>query len=235
MMDHHAGSPRAQNRARNTERIMELARTQIAESGPADLSLRAIARQMGMASSAIYRYFASRDELLTALIIASYESLADDVQAAARLADSRGLDSRFSAYCSAMRHWSLAHPHEFFLIYGTPVPGYQAPQDTISSAERVAAPFMELLVAIDSAKPTRPWPPLSRPTRRAIGPMSANLPPNFPPALIARGLAAFSALIGAILIELNGQFHNVVASSERDRDAWFRFQVSDWFTQFQPS
>lgn len=234
-MSSKEASPRALNRARNTERIMALARTQIAESGPADLSLRAIARQMGMASSAMYRYFASRDELLTALIMASYESLADDVQAAAERAGAKSLSARFRSYCSAARQWSLAHPHEFFLIYGTPVPGYHAPQDTIPSAERVAAPFMELLVAIDVAEPTRPWPTLSRSTDRAIAPMAANLPMELPTALIARGLAVFSALIGAILIELNGQFHNVVASSERDRDAWFSFQVDDWFTQFQSS
>src|SRR5689334_500292 len=124
---------RARVRAEMTEEIKAVARRHLATDG-ANLSLRAVARDLGMASSAVYRYFASRDELLTALIIDAYNSVGETAERAAT-GDS-ALD-RFLSLTHAVRDWALADPHQWALIYGSPVPGYEAPQDTIGPATRV--------------------------------------------------------------------------------------------------
>src|ERR1700754_3122663 len=123
-----AGGVRARVRAEMTEEIKLVPRRPLATDG-ANLSLRAVARDLGMASSAVYRYFASRDELLTAPIIDAY----DAVGAAAEQAGLglSGPPEKLVAVGRAVREWATAEPHQWALIYGSPVPGYQAPQDTI--------------------------------------------------------------------------------------------------------
>ena len=124
-----------------TREITEIARSQLATEGAAGLSLRAVAREMGMVSSAIYRYFPSRDDLLTALIIDGYNAIgvaAEQADAACPADDHAG---RLIAVCRAVRDWALAHPHEYALVYGSPVPGYQAPQQTIAPAARAATVY----------------------------------------------------------------------------------------------
>src|SRR6185436_694395 len=103
----------------------------------AALSLRAVARELGMVSSALYRYFASRDELLTALIIDTYDSMGEAAESAdASVADRSDVLARWIAVTNALRDWALARPHEYALIYGSPVPDYAAPQDTVGPATR---------------------------------------------------------------------------------------------------
>lgn len=116
-------------RAEITREITDAARRQLAESGAAALSLRAIARELGMVSSALYRYFPSRDDLLTALIIEAYNAIGEAVEEAVATGDTPR--ARWRAAAAAVRHWAIGHPHEYTLLYGSPVPGYQAPQDTI--------------------------------------------------------------------------------------------------------
>jgi AcrR family transcriptional regulator len=126
-------------RAELTREITEIARRQLATDGAAGLSLRAVAREMGMVSSAIYRYFGSRDELLTTLIIDGYNAVGAAVEKAEAACPREDHPGRWVAACQAIRAWALAHPHEYALVYGSPVPGYQAPQQTIEPASRVAA------------------------------------------------------------------------------------------------
>src|SRR5450759_3714788 len=136
---------RQRARAELTSEIKAEARRQLAAEGAQRLSLRAVARELGMASSALYRYFPSRDDLLTALIIDAYDAIGESAErsgAALRAADIRG---RWRACCHAVRDWALAHPHEYALIYGSPVPGYQAPPETVASAIRVSAVLGGLL------------------------------------------------------------------------------------------
>lgn len=122
-----------------TAAIKDEARKQLAAEGAAKLSLRAVARELGMASSALYRYFPSRDELLTALIVDAYDSVGAAAEAAHRAAGAEAAThlARWIAVTRAVRDWALAHPHEYALIYGSPVPGYTAPQATIGPASRV--------------------------------------------------------------------------------------------------
>ena len=126
-------------RAELTREITDTARRHLATEGAAGLSLRAVAREMGMVSSAIYRYFPSRDDLLTALIIDGYNAIGAAVEKADGACRRDDYAGRWLAASRAVRTWALAHPHEYALVYGSPVPGYQAPQQTIGPASRVAA------------------------------------------------------------------------------------------------
>ena len=124
-------------RAENTTEIKEVALQQMAEQGAASLSLRSIAREMGMSAPALYRYFPNRDALVTALIVDAYNSLADTLQAASDGQVSGDYNGRFRAVTRAYREWALSHRAEYALIYGTPIPGYEAPRDeTVMPAAR---------------------------------------------------------------------------------------------------
>src|ERR1700760_2130558 len=118
-----ARSARARARAELTAEITDTARRQLAEVGAAALSLRAVARELGMVSSAIYRYFPSRDELLTALIVDAYDALGAQVEAADAGVARDDLRGRWMACGRAVREWALATPAEYALIFGSPVPG----------------------------------------------------------------------------------------------------------------
>ena len=120
-----------------TRDIKEAARRQLAEHGPAGLSLRGVARDIGLASaSALYRYFPGRDALLTALIADAYDALGDAADAAAAATRAEPYLTRWTGVCHAVRAWALAHPHEYALIHGSPVPGYEAPPDTTAPGIR---------------------------------------------------------------------------------------------------
>ena len=136
---------RERARAELTREIKEEARRQVAAEGAQRLSLRAVARQLGMVSSAIYRYFPSRDSLLTALIIDAYDALGAAVESADTGQPRSDFRGRWRAICHSVRDWAVARPHEYALIYGSPVPGYRAPQETIAPASRAGLMLGHLL------------------------------------------------------------------------------------------
>ena len=201
---------RERARAATVAEILRLAREQLAQEGAAALSLRAIARDMGMVSSAIYRYFSSRDELLTQLIVESYDSLGDAVAAADASCARRGdYTGRWKALAHAVRAWAVANPSEYALLYGTPVPGYAAPPDTIGPASRYTSHLLDLLADMTAAghRGTRPVPASLRPDLRRL---RSELPLAIDERLLSLGLASWATLIGAITLELFGHLHNVV-------------------------
>jgi len=214
---------RARARAQTIEDLKRVARAHLATDG-ADLSLRSVARELGMVSSAVYRYFDSRDALLTALIIDAYDDLGEATErseAAVRRSDLRG---RWHAACHAIRDWSRAHPAEFGLLYGTPVPGYSAPEATIAPASRTVVVMTSILRdAVDrGALAPLPHERLPAATRADLEGVVAL--PGFegvPPALMARGMHAWAGLFGLVGFELFGRLTNVV----HDHDAWFDYQV----------
>ncbi len=139
---------RARAREQITGEVLAEARRQLAEAGPAGLSLRSVARELGMVPSALYRYVASRDDLLTRLITDAYDALGTEVEAAVA-AGAAGPDlERWLAAARAARAWALAHPHEYALLYGTPIPGYAAPADTVAPGIR---PSLALLSVVREA------------------------------------------------------------------------------------
>jgi len=197
-----------------TAAIKEEARRRLAAEGAARLSLRAVARDLGMASSALYRYFPSRDDLLTALIIDAYDAIGADAEAAlakADTADTAPVD-RWVAVCRAARDWAVAHPHEYALIYGTPVPGYSAPQDTVGPGSRVGLALVA--VARDAHRAGRlgepQGRPLAQPVRTDAARLAADLAPELPIPVIAALIAAWAQIFGIISFEVFGQFHGVM-------------------------
>jgi AcrR family transcriptional regulator len=221
---------RERARAELTQEIKQEARRQLAAHGAQGLSLRAVARELGMVSSALYRYFPSRDELLTALIIDAYDALGEAAEAASAGRAAADIRGRWAAACHAVRDWALAHPHEYALIYGSPVPGYQAPQATIASATRVARVAGDLLAdawreirgrggdvwgpggrAGDPARPPRPLPPVLAQQAAVVADAIA---PGVPEAMIIRMLIAWTQLFGMTSFELFGQLVGSVDPAE---------------------
>ena len=214
-----AGGARARVRAELTEEIKAVARQHLAESGAAALSLRAVARDVGMVSSAVYRYFPSRDELLTALIVESYLSIGAVVEVAARRRG--GAEQRLLACGHAVRAWAVARPHEWALLFGSPVPGYAAPVDTIDPAG--AAPSALLGVVADgvAAGAIRSVPgSLPRVLRADMARLREQLDLVLPDDVLVRALGAWAALLGLVSVELFGHTHNVIT----DHAAFFDTQ-----------
>jgi AcrR family transcriptional regulator len=214
----------ARERAREalTADIVDTARGQLAEVGAAALSLRAVARELGLASSAVYRYVPSRDDLLTRLLVAAYESLG----AAAEEADDPALAprDRWVAVCRGVRAWGLAHPHEWALLYGSPVPGYAAPQDTVAAAGRSAAVFGGVLG--DAARSGRlaerpPAPGRVDVVGEDVRPVLGGEHPALDDDVRARAVLAWSSALGLVSFELFGQLVGVVT----DPEAFFTEQV----------
>ncbi|WP_091320044.1 TetR/AcrR family transcriptional regulator [Geodermatophilus ruber] len=204
-------------RAELTAEITAAARRQLAEVGAAALSLRAVARELGMASSALYRYFPSRDDLLTRLIIDGYDALG----AAAEAADDPAAPprERWLAVCRAVRAWAREHPHEYALLYGSPVPGYAAPRDTVPAASRVGVALGRVLgdAARAGALPDTDGerdPGLV--SEEAVAVLGGEHP-ALDEAVRVRALLAWSALYGTLSFELFGHF----AGSVQDADRYF--------------
>ena len=232
---------RERARAEITAEILDAARGYLATDGAPALSLRAIARDLGMASSALYRYFSSRDELLTRLIIDAYDSLGAAAEASETTVDRTDLAGRFTAICQAVRAWALAHPNEYALIYGSPVPGYVAPADTVQPASRVTALLLRIIVDATTANLAQAADPQvadtwaadtrAADTQRlaaALAPIRSHLPPAVPAPLVQRALMVWTNLFGVISFELYGQLHNVVGEPSRDRGTFFAECIRHW-------
>jgi len=216
---------RERARAELTREITETARRHLATEGAAGLSLRAVARELGMVSSAVYRYFPSRDDLLTALIVDGYNAIGDAAEKADATCPRDDQAGRWLAACRAVRDWALAHPHEYSLVYGSPVPGYQAPEQTIGPASRVAFVFGRIISDAQAEGVLDP-PALCPPPPASFAPDAARLRESVlaavPDQVAARALTAWAGVFGLVSFELFGQFENVVS----DRSAFFDHAVN---------
>ena len=201
------------------DEIKAVARRHLASDG-ANLSLRAVARDMGMVSSAVYRYFASRDDLLTALIIDAYDAVGDAVEGADDgISDRSDARARWLSCCRAIRAWALANPNEYALIYGSPVPGYQAPQETTIAAARTPVRLLQIVADSPQAGPRT----IALPTGVAndLAQLTATGGvPELDSSLLAVASIAWIHIFGAVSFELFGQLNNVIF----DRDAYFDLQ-----------
>ena len=193
--------------------IKEEARRQLAARGTAQLSLRAVARQLGLAPSAVYRYFPNRDDLLTSLIVSAYDALGAAAEAALVEAGTADPLRSWAAVCRAIRDWALAHPHEYALIYGSPVPGYDAPPDTVGPASRVTLALIGVVEAADAAGALVSFPGSGR---RDEG-ISADAQRLFqdlgraiPLTTAVRLVAVWAQLFGLISFEVFGRFDRII-------------------------
>ncbi len=204
---------RARARLELTNEIKAAARRQLAEVGASALSLRAVSRELGMVSSALYRYFPSRDALLTALIVDAF----DAVGVAAERAEldvpaPHGFEARWVAVATAVRGWAVAHPHDYALVYGSPVPGYQAPADTVDPAARVSLVVLRLVSDGLAAGQIDPSPslPVAPSLHTELARLRAAVASGVPDEVLARTLLAWSAVLGAISYELYGHLHGII-------------------------
>lgn len=243
---------RERARAEITAEILAEARRQLADVGAAGLSLRSVARELGMVSSAVYRYVESRDELLTRLIVEAYDAIGEAAEAAEAASAASGDASpaeRFVAIASAVRGWAIAHPHEYALVHGSPVPGYAAPGDTIAPAGRVPRVLVRLVAETstdvevvadrhhdlpgsvrsetssdaEGASAGRADDDLPDSVRSDADRIVAELLPGvrLPPSVVVALIAAWTQMYGFISFEIFGQTKGVVT----DHEALFRAAV----------
>ena len=199
---------RERGRQATVEEIKTVARGQMAAEGTAGVSLRAIAREMGMTAPALYRYFGSRDDLVTALVTDAYDALADAMEAAVAAVPAGRHADRVRAAFGAFRAWGLEHPTEFALIFGSPIPGYVAPEATRPAGTRYTNLLAGLLVEAHAAGALDPAgidlrvpDALSRQLQdlqRRSGFRGAPVP------VVAFGLSAWTRLHGLVTLEVFG-------------------------------
>jgi AcrR family transcriptional regulator len=194
---------RARVRQATVEEIKAVARAQMAAEGTAGVTLRAIARDMGMTAPALYRYFGSRDELVTALVTDAYDALADAMEGAVAAVPAAGHAERLLTAFAAFRRWSLEHPTEFALIFGSPIPGYQAPATTRPAGERHTGLLLRLLAEAHRAGALR------------RGQLDMGVPPALERQLVAfrerQGVADLPVPVLAFALSAWVRLHGVVA------------------------
>ncbi|MEU6735726.1 TetR/AcrR family transcriptional regulator [Streptomyces physcomitrii] len=230
-------SPRERYRSQVRAEVKERAWEQMAEAGASALSLNAIAKQMGMSGPALYRYFASRDDLITALIRDAYRGLADTVRLAYGSGDGEpagsgagsgggpGADASREAgrashgaedataplarIAHALRGWALADPQRYFLVYGTPVPGYHAPEDITAIADEIMRTLLDACPAPPADRPATPFETHLADHRQ----WAAGHPA--PPAALRRALSFWTRLHGVLSLELAGHFDGMGLDPDR--------------------
>ncbi|MGH3635411.1 TetR/AcrR family transcriptional regulator [Mycobacterium sp.] len=214
---------RREARERIEAQIVELGRRHMVDHGAAGLSLRAIARDLGMVSSAVYRYVSSRDELLTLLLVDAYSELADAVDRARDEVAELWSDD-VMAIARAVRRWAVAHPARWALLYGSPVPGYHAPVDrTVGPGTRVVSTFFDAVAAGIATGD------IVLTNEHAAQPMSSDFDRlrrefGFPgdDSVVAKCFAIWAGVVGAVSLEVFGQYG---ADTLTDPEAVFDAQV----------
>jgi AcrR family transcriptional regulator len=211
---HRMAGQRAVARRAVLAQITEEGRRQLARDGAAALSVRSVARELDMASSAIYRYVDSRDQLLTMLIVAGYDRLGSALEGVGPDLVGR---AQWTARGQALRTWAHANPHEYALLYGSPVPGYAAPEDTIGPATRVYAALARPMRA-STLEP----PPVDGSLADDDAGILATLELDLAPGAGLALLQAWAGLFGLVNLELFGHTHGVIG----DHEAFFARQLA---------
>lgn len=206
--------------------IKAAARQQMATGGSAGLSLRGIAAELGITAPAIYRYFPNRDALITALIVDAFTALAEAMEQARDEQQSAGAHpfEQLWAVLIAYREWAMTHRTDFELIYGSPIPGYEAPDDvTVAAASRGFAAIVGVIEAGLHTDRYRPNPPYDHVPQSVQAHMAALIERDgYPVSELALylGVVGWGQLHGMIMLELFGHLPPVVgdaASHYRDQ------------------
>jgi AcrR family transcriptional regulator len=219
--------PRVRDEAQHEatrRQILEAARTQMALYGTAGIGLRAIARELGLTAPALYRYFPSLDDLITALIVEDFRALADAMEAA-RDATPGGAVDKVRAVMLAYRAWAVAHPSDFQLIYGNPIPGYHAPREvTVPEVVRGFVVIVGLFEQGLQSGALAPQPPYDRvPGETAAALRNLIRHEGYPVSELALylGVVSWTTGHGAIMLELFNHLAPVVG----DPGAYYSAQV----------
>jgi AcrR family transcriptional regulator len=212
-------SRRAQKREAALEEIKAAARAQMAELGAGAVSLRGIARALGLTAPALYRYYPSYEALLTDLILEGFHHLADSIQAAQLASQAAGHSptEQIMAMTAAYRDWAVTHPQDFLLIYGTPLPNYQAPvEQTMPAARRTGELFAAALEAAIAAGEVQ------------IPPTYLNIPPQYaeqlPTPVHYMVYCAWGMIHGLLMLEVTGHL-----SFLGDAGEFYQAQMSQFY------
>lgn len=215
-------TPRQRARQQTIRDIKRIARRQLATEGSGALSLRAIARELGIVSSAIYRYVPSRDELLTMLIVDAYDGLGEAAEKAEARVERADHAGRWMAIGRAVRLWAVKHPEQYGLIYGSPVPGYKAPPErTTGPGSRVSLLIVRLVADAHAAGR------IALPADAGAVPeqVTARFPElremtgvDLPDALVSRLLLSWTSVFGLVGFELGGQYVGIIDDTEAHLD-----------------
>ncbi|MGP3938818.1 MULTISPECIES: TetR-like C-terminal domain-containing protein [Streptomyces] len=222
-----SGTASADENTRPQAVIKTTARQLLVKLGAGGLTLDAVAREGGLALSDVETVFPHRDELLTALLIDAYNDSGAAMEQADQAARDAGASAgaRLLAATRALRRWSFANPAEFTLVYGSPVPDYHAPQDTVPPASRTPAVLAGIvrsaLEAGELTAPRRqvPGPPLLLPEAEALFGGAPEAPFS---DLIERGIVLWSSLVGLLVFQVFSRTHDSV----RDETAFFDYAIA---------
>ncbi len=213
-------TPRERAREQTMTEIVAIGRKHLATEGAAALSLRAVARDLGVVSSAVYRYVANRDELLTLLLVDAYTELGDEVDQAVDSIDADDYAARFRALGRTVRSWALREPARYALLFGSPVPGYHAPsEETTTPGTRVIATLTRLFTQAYGAGALReddlPAPRMSGRFSADVRAVRQEMTLEIPDHLVVRGVLVWAALFGAVNFEVFGQYgHDTFSDPE---------------------
>jgi AcrR family transcriptional regulator len=191
--------------------IKQAARKLVVEHGPTAISLRAIGRELGMSAPALYRYFPNLEALVVAVCADVYDELREAVTAAGQDAD--GPVPQLIAMARGFRAWSVAHPQEFALLFGSPVPGIAELEDDCDSPDhppaRMGAVFLEPFAQV--------WCQLDPPPRPADPQLDRAMAIHgdlLPPAGMYAFLGAWSRLYGLVALEVFGHLRWALTDAE---------------------
>lgn len=170
-----------------------------------------------MVPSGLYRYFGSRDELLTALIVEAYNAVGEHAERAVTRAHEDDHRDQWRTVCRSMRGWAVENPQEFALIYGSPVPNYHAPAETVAPSARVYVLLLGIVTEADhTGQLTQPLtePPLQATLADDAATLLSTLDlPSLPPAIVLRAITAWTQVLGAISYELFGHFEGAFGNN----------------------
>lgn len=202
------------------DEVKQAALRQLADGGPGALSINAIAKELGLSGPALYRYFPSRDALLTALVLDAYRDFATELRA---VTAERKLDpvGRVRALTAAYRGWAKVHPHRYRLLFREPVPGYDAhAKELVAAAKELMAVTIEV---IDGLGPTS-TPPVPGAGWVADTGWARNVSSetNPEPALGFRGVIFWARVHGLLDLELNGNY----ASMHLDPGVLYEYEIA---------
>ncbi len=223
-------TPRERAHASTLAEARAIATRQLAEGGIEALSLKSIAAELGLTGPAMYRYFASRSELLTEVILGAYGDVAAALSAAAQATESGMAAERLLAVASAYRRWALDQPHLFRLLYVAPVPGYDA--NAARLVDAVTASMEVILSLFDQEIAERAVQPgLSRGMAELhAGAASCSARHGHEPEAVRHAVITWTRLYGFIRLEIEGAFQ----SMGLDADSLYRQEVEGLMTGIAP-
>jgi AcrR family transcriptional regulator len=210
---------RERYRAQVRAEVKQAALAQLAQAGPAGVSISAIGKQLGISGPGLYRYFASRDELLTELVIDAYHDLADALSAAAGHAPKLDPRARLEALARGYRSWAVAQPHRYRLLYGPPLPGYDAHvQRLVEAAQASMNVLVEIVRELGPSEATLPGQPLA--SQLSSWAYAHNL--DIDPTTALRAVLVWTRLHGFVSLEIAGNY----ASMGIDPDPVFEIELA---------